>query len=65
MRAFYLEIQMLSEERKAELANEFTSMLERYIGKRWLDSDVKDNIAEDEEERAFLRGVSYSVTAHY
>lgn len=56
---------MISKERKQELANEFRAYMERYLDKQWIDSDAKDNAAENDEELDFLKTVQYWITVAY
>lgn len=57
---------MITEERKQELASGFSAAVERYLDKQWVDSETKDQIADNDEEKEWLiRCLSYSVTTHY
>jgi len=57
---------VITEERKQELASGFSAAVERYLDKQWVDSETKDQIADNDEEKEWLiRCLSYSVTTHY
>lgn len=57
---------MITDERKKEMASEFSASIERYLDKQWIDSETKDQIADNQEEKEWLsRCLSYSVTTHY
>ena len=57
---------MISEQRKAELVNDFAAYMERYIDKQWIDDEAKVAASETEEELKFLREcVTYTVTCQY
>lgn len=57
---------MLTEERKQELASQYGYYMERYLDKQWIDSQIIDDISENEEELEFLRNHTwYSVVVDY
>lgn len=56
---------MITEERKAQLAQQYASDMERYLDKQWVDSDIANNAADDEEERKFLHSLSYWIETSY
>lgn len=57
---------MITEQRQREIAEQYAATMERYLEKQWVDSDCADSVAENEEERAFIRErVSYSIVPTY
>lgn len=57
---------MITAERQQEIAEQYAATMERYLEKQWIDSEAADSIAENSEERDFIRlHVGYSVVAQY